>query len=145
MLAENIKKLRKSRGMTQAELASRLNVVRQTVSKWETGASVPDADLLNKLSDILETEVSDLLGKRIDYNNNKNDIDESLKKLTNRQTAIKNKQAHTVWTIIGIAALITMITILVVVIIPSHELEPDHTAQPISDWTNSETPLLNDD
>ena len=44
MLGENIKALRKSKGFTQEELAVRVNVVRQTVSKWEKGLSVPDAD-----------------------------------------------------------------------------------------------------
>ena len=41
MLSENIKQSRKSKGLSQAELAVRLNVVRQTISKWEQGLSVP--------------------------------------------------------------------------------------------------------
>ena len=49
MLSENIKRLRKAKGLSQEELAVKLNVVRQTVSKWEQGLSVPDADLLIKL------------------------------------------------------------------------------------------------
>ena len=63
MLNENIKTLRKAKGLSQEELAIRLNVVRQTVSKWESGLSVPDADLLISLSDALETPVSSLLGE----------------------------------------------------------------------------------
>lgn len=39
MLSENIKTLRKAKGLSQQELAAKLNVVRQTVSKWETGVS----------------------------------------------------------------------------------------------------------
>ncbi len=62
MLAENIKNIRKQKGMTQEELAVRLNVVRQTVSKWEKGLSVPDADLLSRLAEVLETNVETLLG-----------------------------------------------------------------------------------
>ena len=50
MLNENIKNLRKSKGLSQEELAVKLNVVRQTVSKWENGLSVPDADMLIALS-----------------------------------------------------------------------------------------------
>ena len=46
MLCENIKAIRKSKGLSQEELAIKLNVVRQTISKWEQGLSVPDADLL---------------------------------------------------------------------------------------------------
>lgn len=40
MLDENIRRFRKAKGLTQEELASSLNVVRQTVSKWETGVSL---------------------------------------------------------------------------------------------------------
>lgn len=50
MLQENIKTFRKDRGLTQEELAIRVNVVRQTVSKWEKGLSVPDADTLQKIA-----------------------------------------------------------------------------------------------
>ena len=46
MLNENMKAIRKSKGLSQQELAVRLNIVRQTVSKWEQGLSVPDSDML---------------------------------------------------------------------------------------------------
>ena len=62
MFSENLKALRKARGMTQEELAARLHVVRQTVSKWEKGLSVPDAELLIRLAEVLDTTVGQLLG-----------------------------------------------------------------------------------
>ncbi len=65
MLGETIKNLRKSKGLTQEELAIRLNVVRQTVSKWEQGLSVPDATMLVTLSEELDTPVSVLLGEPV--------------------------------------------------------------------------------
>ncbi len=65
MLKENIKAIRKSKGFSQQELAIKLNIVRQTVSKWEQGLSVPDADLLISLSEALETPVSTLLGETV--------------------------------------------------------------------------------
>ena len=65
MLNENIKALRKSKGLSQQELAIKLNVVRQTISKWEQGLSVPDSDLLIALSEALETPVSTLLGEPV--------------------------------------------------------------------------------
>ena len=65
MLHENLKALRKSKGLSQEELAIKLNVVRQTVSKWEQGLSVPDADLLIALSEALDTPVSTLLGETV--------------------------------------------------------------------------------
>ncbi len=63
MLSENIRNFRKAKGLSQEELAAKLNVVRQTVSKWETGLSVPDAELLVALSEVLETPVGVLLGE----------------------------------------------------------------------------------
>lgn len=65
MLNENIKTLRKSKGLSQQELAVKLNVVRQTVSKWEQGLSVPDSDMLISISEVLETPVSTLLGENV--------------------------------------------------------------------------------
>ena len=65
MLNENIRSLRKSKGLSQQELAVKVNVVRQTISKWEQGLSVPDSDLLIALSEALETPVSALLGEAV--------------------------------------------------------------------------------
>lgn len=65
MLSENIKAVRKSKGLSQEELAVKLNVVRQTVSKWENGLSVPDSDMLISISEALETPVGTLLGENI--------------------------------------------------------------------------------
>lgn len=65
MLNENIKALRKAKGLSQQELAIKLNVVRQTISKWEQGLSVPDSDMLISLSEALETPVSTLLGETV--------------------------------------------------------------------------------
>ncbi len=65
MLKENIKQLRKSKGLSQEELAIKLNVVRQTISKWEQGLSVPDAEMLVSISEVFETPVSTLLGENI--------------------------------------------------------------------------------
>lgn len=58
MFGENLKTLRKQKGFSQEELAARLHVVRQTVSKWEKGRSVPDADALIRLAEVLEVSVS---------------------------------------------------------------------------------------
>lgn len=65
MLNENIKAIRKSKGLSQQELAVKLNVVRQTISKWEQGLSVPDSDMLISISEVLETPVSILLGENV--------------------------------------------------------------------------------
>ena len=65
MLSENMKAIRKSKGLSQEELAVKLNVVRQTISKWEQGLSVPDSDMLISISEVLETSVSTLLGETV--------------------------------------------------------------------------------
>jgi putative transcriptional regulator len=65
LLNENIKEIRKSKGLSQEELAIKLNVVRQTISKWEQGLSVPDSDMLISISEVFETPVSTLLGETV--------------------------------------------------------------------------------
>lgn len=65
MLNENIQALRKSKGLSQEELAFTLNVVRQTVSKWKRGLSVPDAEMPVAIGEVLDTPVSTLLGETV--------------------------------------------------------------------------------
>lgn len=77
MINDNIRKYRKDKGISQEELAVRLHVVRQTVSKWEKGLSVPDADVLIRLAELLEVPVSKLLGIEI----NDTDADDLSKEL----------------------------------------------------------------
>lgn len=62
MLGENIRDIRQKKGWTQDELAERLHVVRQTVSKWEKNLSVPDVQSLQRLAEVLDTSVEILLG-----------------------------------------------------------------------------------
>lgn len=90
MINENIKHFRKAKGISQEEMAVRLNVVRQTISKWENGLSVPDADVLIHMADLLDVSVSQLLGIEIDHDNNEN-LSEELAKL-NEQLALKNQK-----------------------------------------------------
>lgn len=75
MFSENLKTLRKEKGFSQEQLAIRLNIVRQTVSKWEKGISVPDAELLIQLAEVLDVNVSDLLGKKIEIPEGQNELD----------------------------------------------------------------------
>ena len=62
MINDNIKKYRRKKGLTQEEMAKKLHVVRQTVSKWETGKSVPDAEVLIRMAEVLDVSVNELLG-----------------------------------------------------------------------------------
>ena len=101
MLQENIKSFRRERGLTQEELAIRVNVVRQTVSKWEKGLSVPDADMLQKIAEVLEVSVSRLLGKEEEPEKDRNEVAEQLSRI-NEQLAIRNRRSKRIWTIVGV-------------------------------------------
>ena len=101
MLNENIKALRKTKGLTQDELAIRLNVVRQTVSKWEKGLSVPDAEMLQRIAEVFEVNVSQLLGAPINQNENIDVIAEQLSRI-NEQMVVKNNRSRKIWKTIGI-------------------------------------------
>ncbi len=112
MLSENIRTIRKSKGLSQEDLAEKIHVVRQTVSKWEQGLSVPDADLLLALSDTLETPVSTLLGETIsapetDEIKTLAEKLEALNLLLARQKERKRAALH--WTLLALCGAIVLI------------------------------------
>ena len=116
MLNENIKAVRKTKGLSQEELAIKLNVVRQTVSKWERGLSVPDSEMLISISEVLETPVGVLLGETV-----KEDAPEDLKAISEkleiinlqlaRQKASSRKVFH--WIFILLSAVIVILFIII--------------------------------
>lgn len=108
MLNDNIKNLRKQKGMTQEELAVRLHVVRQTVSKWEKGLSVPDAETLQKIAQELEVNVNELLGAEIKYEDNRNEIADQLARI-NEQLAVQNRRTGRIIKTIAIVLAIFVI------------------------------------
>ncbi len=98
MLKDNIKILRKEKGLSQEELSIKLNVVRQTISKWEQGLSVPDAEMLISISEVFDTPVSTLLGESISEKNNDNlkEISEKLE-IINLQLAQRKESKRVFW------------------------------------------------
>ena len=107
MLSENIRNFRKAKALSQEELAAKLNVVRQTVSKWETGLSVPDAELLVALSEILETPVGVLLGEtaalpQVDDIKAIAEKLESINLLLARQKEMRRKTLHLFFVLFGV-------------------------------------------
>ena len=96
MFCDNLKRLRYESGFSQEELAARLNVVRQTVSKWEKGLSMPDGDMLIKISGIFSVSVNELLGAP-GTDGNLNDVAIQLAHI-NEQLTIKNRRAKRLWT-----------------------------------------------
>lgn len=108
MFGENLKAMRKAKGYTQEELAIKINVVRQTVSKWEKGLSVPDADVLSQIAEVLDTKVSVLLGGTITEETDKDAVAEQLAKIS-EQLAIKNRRSKPIWKAIGMIVLAIML------------------------------------
>ena len=100
MLAENLKALRKARGLSQEELAARLHVVRQTVSKWEKGRSVPDAELLVRLAEELDTTPAALLGPEVPPEAEDGGTADQLGRIA-EQLAIKNRRSRRIWRIVA--------------------------------------------
>lgn len=119
MLSENIKAIRKSKGLSQEELAVKLNVVRQTISKWENGLSVPDSDMLILMSEVLETPVSTLLGETV-VESEVDDLKAISQKLEiiNLQLAKKKtarrKLLH--WLLISVCAIIVAIFVVLTIL-----------------------------
>ena len=99
MFSENLKNFRKQRGLTQEELAERLHVVRQTISKWEKGLSVPDAAFLIRTAEIFETTVGALLGEAVELTEEKNIVAQKLEQL-NALLAEKNRRGARLWKIV---------------------------------------------
>lgn len=130
MFHENLKTMRKAKGYTQEELAIKLNVVRQTVSKWEKGLSVPDADVLCKIADVLDTDVSTLLGEAIIAETDKNAVAQQLAKI-NEQLAMKNQRSKTIWKVIVVILCIIVIfyilAIVVFSVISSKDITDSHS------------------
>lgn len=114
MFGKNLQALRKEKGYTQESLAIELHVVRQTVSKWEKGLSVPDADMLQKIAETLEVSVSQLLGAEISgKDDNRNEIAEMLAKI-NEQLAIKNRREKR---IVQVAAAVLVLMVVVPMVV----------------------------
>ena len=133
MLNENIKAIRKSKGLSQQDLAVKLNVVRQTVSKWEQGLSVPDSDMLISISEALETPVDTLLGETV--------IETEIKAISEKLAVInwqlaqrrntRRKFIH--WLLISLSAIIIVVFAALVIF-----------NSPYLDWnySNPETAVL---
>lgn len=115
MFAENLKKIRKDKGYTQEALAKKLNVVRQTVSKWEKGLSLPDVDMLSKIANVLETDVNILLDGQI-TTTDQSEIVKQLAKI-NEQLTIKNRRYKKIMKTIAIILLIIVIFGILLVIL----------------------------
>ena len=120
MLGKKIQKLRKNKGYSQEVLAEKLHVVRQTVSKWEKELSVPDAEMLKNIADVLEVSVSELLDGKAPESNEKVDLEAVSQQLEiiNEQYAKLNSIRRRVWKYGGIALFLILILGVLASILP---------------------------
>ena len=135
MFAENLKALRRARGLSQEELAGRLHVTRQTISKWENALSVPDAELLLRLAEELEVPVSRLLGGPVETEEAPDQVAARLAEL-NRLLAERNRRSRRIWRVvagvlIGLAAATVLLILLNAAAFRSITTDAEQTAIPI--------------
>ncbi len=123
MLNENIKAIRKAKGLSQQELSVKLNVVRQTISKWEQGLSVPDSDMLISISEALEIPVNTLLGETVTETevDNLKAISEKLE-VINLQLAQRKTTRRKIirWLLISLCTIIVMIFVTLIILNSSY-------------------------
>ena len=134
MFAENLRALRKAKGLSQEELAARLHVVRQTISKWEKGRSVPDAELLVRLAEELDTTPAALLGPELPpETEGSSTTAEQLGRIA-EQLAVKNRRARRIWRIVaGVLIAFVMVNLLLILLnfaaFRSFQAEAESTVQ----------------
>ena len=135
MFADNLKTLRRARGLSQEELAGRLHVTRQTISKWENALSVPDAELLLRLAEELEVPVSRLLGGPVEEEPAPDQVAAHLAEL-NRLLAERNRRSRRIWRVvagvlIGLVAATVLLMLLNAAAFRSITTDTEQTAIPI--------------
>ena len=135
LFADNLKTLRRARGLSQEELAGRLHVTRQTISKWENALSVPDAELLLRLAEELEVPVSRLLGGPVEEEPAPDQVAAHLAEL-NRLLAERNRRSRRIWRVvagvlIGLAAATVLLILLNAAAFRSITTDTEQTAIPI--------------
>ncbi|MBQ3512257.1 MAG: helix-turn-helix transcriptional regulator [Lachnospiraceae bacterium] len=112
MLNENLKILRKNKGYSQEQLAVRLNVVRQTVSKWEKGLSVPDAQMLMDIAEVFSVSVNELIGNDIEQETKTDTLEviaQELAKLNELMAIEQQKKEETKKKIVEVIGIILFI------------------------------------
>lgn len=117
-----IAECRKKEGLTQMQLAQRLNITDRAVSKWETGRSLPDSSIMLELCDILKIGVNDLLcGEVVNTDNYNKEIENNLLEMV-RQKEESDRRLLTMEIVTGIACIIPLITAAVIgLLVPMEE------------------------
>ena len=107
-------------------------MTRQTISKWEKGYSVPDADMLAKLAEEMEVSVGELLGAE-EISSEKNDALADQLARINEQLSIKNRRSKRIWKTVIILAVVFFVVIPLAVSIPGFIMYSSHTGESTGD------------
>ena len=109
MLSDNLKIYREQKDMTQEDVAKRLNIVRQTLSKWEKGISAPDANMLEKIAGLYDVSVNELLGIEDVCNERlQEEIMSELQKV-NQQLKLRNQLKRRLWIVVMIIGILIIV------------------------------------
>lgn len=140
MFSENLRNLRKAKGISQVAMAEQLHVVRQTISKWEKGLSVPDAGILIRVAEILEVSVGELLGSPIETPENVDVIAQKLEQI-NFSLAERNRRSRLLWKIVaGIAVFFAVVTIaLMILSVSAYQSFDEHSDTKMITQTEAQT------
>ncbi len=130
-LATKLVTLRKQKGLTQMELAERLNVTRQAISRWEVGAAVPGTENLKMLSNLYGVSVDSLLNDNTDMINQ--DFDTQSTVLTAQNSKLKRKYHRVIY--IGAITILLVILVAVFPIMFAFDRNKEQPI-PIKDLTN---------
>lgn len=123
MLKDNLKTLREAKGLSQEELAIKLHAVRQTISKWERGLSVPDADMLVSMSEIFETPVSTILGENLPATkvDSLKAISEKLEVINSQLAERRNSKRKIIrWLLVSVCVIIVIFSIALLILNSSY-------------------------
>ena len=112
-IGEFLKELRKEKGITQEEFAEKLNVSGRSISRWETGSSMPDISLLVQISEFFDVSIPEIINgerKSESMNEEVKAVADKLSDYANaeKETILKNIRAHS---IVGTIALIVYSTL----------------------------------
>ena len=130
LLGLRVKEFRKQKKLTQEKLAEIIGVDNGYISKLEVGQNFPSITTLEKIADVLDTDVSTLLGEEIIEETDKNAVAQQLAKI-NEQLAMKNRRSKTVWKVIVVILCIIVIfyilAIVVFSVISSKDITDSHS------------------
>lgn len=133
-LAEKLISLRKQKGLTQMDLAERLDVSRQSISRWEVGISVPSTENLKVLSELYEVSLDYLLTDNIELFNKYDEHPDSSKSEQSSNAKFQRREF-----VLGLAIVIALVILAVIISVKLALSQEIEQSRPIEEWTRIES------